>query len=132
MFCSFAHVDRSRCFLRTSEARAITNHLTLIAAGEKRETFRVSRSFKSEKAIAVNSRVAGKHFFQFFAAHAFDRIAPKAFDFADHWHGGILYHEEHEGHDRGETRFMRSAGDGSARWAGINSKRGVNTGVSAP
>ena len=36
MFFSVAQVDRSCRFLRISEARAVTNHLTLVATGEER------------------------------------------------------------------------------------------------
>src|SRR5436190_11378980 len=90
MFFSVAQVDRSRRFLRISEARAVTNHLTLIATGEKREAVRVRRTRESEEAIAINSRVTDEHFIQVFAAHAFDRITPKAFHFSNDAHCSIL------------------------------------------
>jgi hypothetical protein len=90
MFFSVAQVDRSCRFLRISEARAVTNHLTLIATGEEREAVRVRRTCESEEAIAINSRVTDEHFIQLFAAHAFDRITPKAFHFSNDAHCSIL------------------------------------------
>jgi hypothetical protein len=61
--------------------------LTLIASGEKRKSFWTGRTFESKKPVAVNSRVASEDLVQLFAAHALDRIAPKAFDFSDDTHG---------------------------------------------
>ena len=82
-FLRFTQVDWPRGFLRISETRTVSNHLALIASGEKRKSLWTRRTFESKKAIAINSCVAGEHFIHLFSAHTFDRITPKAFHCSD-------------------------------------------------
>src|SRR5207237_10433738 len=83
---SFGQINRSRRLLRISEARAVTNHLTLVASGKERKSFWTERTRKSENAVTVNSGIAGEDLVQLFAAHALDRLTPKAFYFSDEAH----------------------------------------------
>src|SRR5437899_5000729 len=81
-----SQINRARRFVRIAEARPVSNHLTLLAAGKKRKAFSTGRTLESKKAIAVNSCVAGEHFSQLLSAHTFDRITPKAFHCSDRAH----------------------------------------------
>jgi hypothetical protein len=46
----------------------------------------VRRTPEGKEAIAVDSRITRKSFIQLFAAHAFDRITPKAFNLSNDAH----------------------------------------------
>ena len=81
-------VDRPCCFFGVSEPRLVSQHLALLASGEKGKSFWTGRTGESKKAVAVNSGVAGEHLVQLFAAHTFHRITPKAFHCSDDGHKG--------------------------------------------
>src|SRR6266705_6588130 len=87
---SFGQINWSRRLLRISEARAVTNHLTLVASGKERKSFWTERTRKSENAVTVNSGIAGEDLVQLFSAHAFDRITPKASHCPDDIHASGL------------------------------------------
>ena len=76
-FC-FDQIDRPGCSLRVTPAWPIAQHLALVASGEKRKAPGVGRALEGEKAIAIHAAVADEELIALFAAHAFDRITPKA------------------------------------------------------
>ena len=79
-------IDRPRRFVGVTKARTILEKLSLLASCEIRKSLGTRRTSESEDAIAINSRITCKCFVQLFAAHAFDRITPKALDLSDDAH----------------------------------------------
>src|SRR2546429_9992556 len=85
-FLRLRQISGTRGLVRMTKPRPVSQHLALVASGEKRKSFWTGRTAESKDAVAVNSGVAGEHFIQLFAAHAFDRITPKAFHCSDGVH----------------------------------------------
>src|SRR5205807_7595244 len=79
-------INRAGGFVWVTESRPISQHLALFPSGQEWKTFRTGRTLEGKKAIAVNSRVPREHLVQLLAAHAFDRITPKAFHSSDDTH----------------------------------------------
>src|SRR6266536_3306064 len=69
-----------------TESRPISQHLALFPSGQVWKSLWTGRTLEGKKAITVDSRVPREHLVQLLAAHAFDRIAPKAFHCSDDAH----------------------------------------------
>src|SRR5436190_24256166 len=55
-----SQINRLRRFARIAEARPVSNHLTLLAAGEIWKALSTGRILESKKAIPINSCIAAE------------------------------------------------------------------------
>src|SRR5207237_10428866 len=70
-------IDRPCRFFGVSEPPLVSQHLALLASGEKGKSFWTGRTGESKKAVAVNSGVAGEDLAQPVRHSAVQRMTPK-------------------------------------------------------